>query len=213
MERLDLLEFPALFPADFFSFAFEVERVEDDFGAKKRFLLTDTHELLAEERFASFYLGWSQEGLFFQAEVDKVFEKSNPQNYKSGDALELFFDTRASKTAFTNQFCHHFLIFPEPIDGIQSKEVSRFRMEEDAHALAEPNALKVELEKHRKSYSVKVFIKADDLHGYDPKNMRKLGFSACVHRPVRPAQHFAISSAHFSIEEHPALWPTCNLKE
>lgn len=211
-----LLAMPGHFPSDFFSFSFNAEFVEkeSDFGAKKRFALPDTSPFLAERGFASFFLGWNYNGLFFASEVDKPYEKSLLPSYQSGDALELFIDTRDIKSAgFVSRFCHHLLILPQPVDGVQSKELTRFRFEEDSHPLPDPNFLKVDCDLHKKSYLLKVFIPAEILHGFDPKSFNRLGFTLCLHQVAGDPQHFALSEQGSSLEQHPALWPSFHLKQ
>ncbi len=169
-------------------------------------LLPDLTEWLAEEKFADVSLAWSESGIFVGVFVEKPFDEAFYPRYEEGDAVELFFDTRDLKTAgFATKFCHQFVFLPQAVQGIVAQEVTHFRTE-DTHPLCDPSELQVEAEVGKKSYALRIFIPSSCLYGYDPASFDRIGFTYRIHRHKGAAQHFALSSQHFSLEQHPRLW-------
>lgn len=208
--RLD--DLPALLPADFFAFNLPLYPTETG-ELKKRHLLPDLSSLLLEEHFADIWAGYNQKGLFFEIEVRQPFQSAAFPNYLNGDAVELFIDTRDLKTAgFPTRFCHHFLFFPQPVDGVHARELTHFRTE-DAHELCDSNALKIETEHTRRKYFLKIFIPTQCLHGYDPTSFKRLGFTYRICRPEGGYQHFNLSSTIYALPAHPSLWSSLTLED
>jgi hypothetical protein len=204
-----LEELPALSPLEFFSLETELRfaKTPPSSGLKrKQYMLPDTTEWLSEERFAEVGMSWSQAGIFLFLTVEKPFEEALYPRFTEGDALELFFDTRDVKTAgFASRFCHQFVILPQAVQGIQAQEISHFRTE-DTHPLCDAADLQVVSKLGKKEYELDVFIPAHCLHGFDPATFERIGFTYRIHRYRGKPQHFALSSQHFSIEQHPRLW-------
>ena len=200
---------PTLLPIEFFNLSAEISYAKALPTSRKlrlSHLLPDTSEWLGEERFAEVAMVWNGDGLCIEAYVDKPFEEANYPHYKSGDALEIFIDTRDLKTAgFATRFCHHFMVLPEAVQGVQALEVTHFRTE-DTHPLCDPSELVVTATFHQQSYSLRLVIPAQCLAGYDPQTCDKMGFMYRMHRYGGPPQHFTVSSDHFSIEQSPRLW-------
>jgi hypothetical protein len=177
----------------------------------KKYLLPQTSGLLGEESFADVALGWQEEGVFARMTVHHPFEEAIYPKYEEGNAIEMFFDTRDLKeSGFSTRFCHHFLILPQEVQGIRALELSRFRTE-DSHPLCDPASIEIHTEHHPKSFVVDTHFPAEILHGYDPRSFDRLGFTYCIHRPKRKAQHFAVSSRDIALAQHPSLWATCQL--
>jgi hypothetical protein len=208
--NLEVLEgLPALAPLEFFSLEGRLLYCKGSPSVaqmKSTYLLPDTTEWLAEERFADVALSWNEAGIAVHVFVDKPFEEAIYPNYAEGDAIELFFDTRDLKTAgFATRFCHQFVFLPESVQGIIAREVSHFRTE-DAHPLCDAAELQVVPHIGNKDYSLQIFIPSHCLHGFDPSSFERIGFTYRIHRYRGAPQHFALSSRHFSLEQHPRLW-------
>ena len=206
-DPVDRLEYaPAFFPVEFFAISSEIHFTKERPTLRKmrRFLLEDTSSLLGEEKFADVSLAWNEEGIYAALFVHKPIERMEASAFEKGDALELFFDTRDLKTAYcATRFCHHFLFLPEGERG--AREITHFRTE-DMHTLCDPSDLLLEIKSERKAYSMQIFIPTHCLHGLDPKNNSRIGFTYCIHRSGASPQHFSVSSKHFSIEQSPRLW-------
>jgi hypothetical protein len=202
MNREILEGMPALAPLEFFSIEGELRYSKSGRTSK----LPDMSEWLAEEGFAEVAAGWNETGIFLTVSVDKPFEEAFYPKFSEGDAVELFFDTRDLKTAgFATRFCHQFVFLPQPVLGIQAQEITHFRTE-DTHPLCDAADLSVTSKIGKKDYEMQIFIPSHCLHGFDPVSFERIGFTYRIHRYKGPRQHFALSSQHFSLEQHPRLW-------
>jgi hypothetical protein len=176
----------------------------------KKHLLPDLSSFHGDFPFAQVYMGWNKEGVAFLFEIRSPLKESFFPNFQDGDAVELFIDTRDVKTSgYTTRFCHHFFFLPEAVSSeserIQAGEITRFRTE-DAHPLCDPGSLFVEAKKFREHYALHIFIPSDCLHGYDPEQFNRLGFTYRVNRKGNSPQFFSASSEDFVIEQLPSLW-------
>jgi hypothetical protein len=206
-----LEEFPFFLPLTFFEVSFDVKYFK---GKKlnRDFLLLSTSKYLDEEEFAKVYFGWNDKGLYFLFEVEGIVEKICYPDFRKGDSIELFIDTRNVKTfGYTTKFCHHFLIFPKKHEGHYAKEITRFR-EEDMHKIANPKDFEVGVSEGKKRYLLDLFIPSKCLHGYDPSKFDKLGFTYRINRNLKDPQHFSVSSKEYVIEREPAFFATALLK-
>lgn len=195
-------ELPALTPVQFFALSWDCPYSKGPLPLSKEYCIPSTSELLAEEEFAAVYMGWNEQKI---ALIVKVKDRT------ASDQVELFFDTRDLKTrAHVSKFCHHFVFSPDEKDGFYGKEITRFR-NEDIHPLCDPSELFVDVESDDRAYMLKIEIPSVCLHGYDPQQFQRLGFTYRIQRENKPAQHFAVSSEEFSIEDRPSLWGTIKL--
>lgn len=210
----NLLEsLPAIYPLHFFSLSSDLNYLEDqqDLSFKKKFLLPDTSEYLAEERFADVYMAWNQDAVFVDVDIHKPLQDIVYPDFRQGDSIELFFDTRDLKTAgFPTKFCHHFVILPKEVQGVKAQEISKFRSEE-THPLCDPDEILTEMTPTKKGFSVRIGLPASILHGFDPASFDRLGFTYRINRASGAPQHFAISSKQYAIEQQPALWACLKL--
>jgi len=200
-----LEEIPSLPPLHFFTLAIDVPK-------EKKQLLLDTSPLLGEEPFADVKIAWNDAGLQFEVIFKIPFQGVSYPDFASGEAIELFLDTRDLKTAgFPTRFCHHFLILPKEVGGIQALEITKFRAEE-SHPLCDPADIFVETMLSKKTFQVKIGLPREILHGYDPRAFDRLGFTYRLHRTGGAPQHFSVSSRGVAIEKHPGLWATLRLE-
>lgn len=203
---------PSLSPLSFFKLSQKIlraEKIPSGIG-KGKFELLKTAELLGEEGFADIKMAWNREGLLFEIQVNKPFEDCFYPDFRKGDSVELFIDTRDLKTAgFFHKFCHHFLFLPQPVSQVQAQEISRFRTEE-AHPLCDFSDLSVETKFTGKNFSLFIKVSKEALFGFEPGVFHRIGFTYRINRPTKPSQHFTLSS---QIENHPALWASLSLEE
>lgn len=204
-------DLPGLSPVQFFGITTDCYYFKRELKPEKLFLLPSTVDLLSEESFADVYAGWSMEKLSFFFSVKVPFQKIGEGDFRKGDSIELFIDTRDLKTKSTvSRFCHHFVIFPVESQNFLAREITRFR-NEDMHRLCHPEDLQVTAELGAQSYTLAVEIPSHCLHGYDPLSFSRLGFTYRINRTSGPPQHFAVSSEEYTIEQHPATWGTLRL--
>ncbi len=206
-------DLPALSPVQFFGLACDCPFVKGSLKPEKNFLLPSTSDLMDEESFADVYAGWNFDKLSFFVEVRAPFQKSGDADFRRGDSVELFIDTRDLKTkGVISKFCHHFVFFPVETQNFYGRETTRFR-NEDMHRLCHPEDLQVSPDMDQNSYRIAIEIPSHCLHGYDPMSFSRLGFTYRINRTGAPPQHFAVSSEEYAIEQHPATWGTLKLQK
>lgn len=204
-------DLPALSPVQFFGLTADSLFIRGSLKPEKIHLLPSTSDLLDEESFADVYTAWNFEKLYFTISVHRPFSRIGEQDFRSGDSIELFIDTRDLKTkGVVTRFCHHFVFFPVETQNFFGREITRFR-NEDTHRLCHPEDLQVIPDMDEKSYRLCIEIPVHCLHGYDPLSFPRIGFTYRINRYEGPPQHFAVSSEEYTIEQHPATWGTLKL--
>ncbi|HAB98477.1 MAG TPA: hypothetical protein DCE71_01485 [Parachlamydiales bacterium] len=205
-------DLPALMPMQFFGLACDCLYLKGDLKPLPSYRLPSTSDCLDEEAFADFYCGWNEEKFSFRVDVRLPFQAIGEADFRRGDSLEIFIDTRDLKSKpVVSKFCHHFVFFPIEHQGSFGREISRFR-NEDTHRLCSPEDLEVQADLSENSYSLSIDIPAHCLFGYEPQVFTKMGFTYRLNRADRPPQHFSVSSQEYIIEQHPALWATLKLE-
>ncbi|MBF8263086.1 MAG: hypothetical protein HW387_751 [Parachlamydiales bacterium] len=195
-------EIPALSPVQFFALLWDCPYLKGEWRATAERRIPSTAELLGEDEFADLYMAWNEQKIIVEVQV---------RHRSAGDSVELFFDTRDLKTkAHVSKFCHHFIFSPDEKEGFFGRELTRFRGE-DIHRLADPKELITLPESDDHSYALRIEIPAVCLHGYDPIQFQRLGFTYRINRANLPSQHFAVTSEEFAIEQQPSLWATLKL--
>lgn len=175
------------------------------------YLLPDTSALTHEEHFADLALGWNEEGLEVYARINQPFHKSTYPILERGDSLEICVDTRNIKTSgYNTRFCHHFFSLAEASESRQAGELTKFRTE-DTHELCNPNDLAVQATMKKGFYILQFFIPAHCLVGYDPEQVKIIGFTYRINRAAGSSQHFSVSSADYQFEQQPSLWANVKL--
>ena len=212
-------EFPAINPLNFFQLTADCRRLPKAASSIFQltpknhhvFLLPNTCGVTGSLHFADIAMGWDKEGIEVYVNVNKKFDKCSFPDISNGDALELFIDTRDVKSAgYATKFCHHFFVLPESVDGNQAGEITRFRGE-DTHEICNPSDIKVKAHFLTNSYFLQIFIPAQCLHGYDPDQFNRMGFTYRVHRFGGSVQDFSVVSSDYAIEQQPALWSSLRL--
>jgi hypothetical protein len=204
----DSLPYLSFFP--FFSLSLNCYPLDSKKRWKKHHLLLDTSSYLNEEKFADLYWGWQEGGLCFRLEAKKAFEHVDRAEYKNGDALEIFLDTRDLKSKGLSAFCHHFVFFPEKVGGYLGKEITQFHSSE-IHPLCDPKELGAQSELLSSRYFLDIEIPASCLYGFDPARFDRLGFAYRLHRPENNPQNFSLSSFEFSLETQPTFWSSAKM--
>ena len=196
-----LKDLKPLNPSPFFELRGKIPKAEKKRQFKKG-LLPNATGLTGEARLITLALLWSPVGLYIEIGCKLGIE--------SGDQLDLFIDTRDLKTSnVITRFCHHFAF---DIEEERGTEVTRFRGE-DRHELADPELFHIKTEVKRSSYKTEIALPKEVLYGYDPSEFKRLGFNYRFKRKNGEKEHFNLSSDHFDIEKHPALWASMELIE
>ena len=200
----------ALSPINFFQMSVDCHYTANGLSGKK-YYLPNTSQLCGDEYFAKVALGWNEQGVESLVEVSQPYDQAHYPDVTRGDSVELMIDTRDVKTSgYNTRFCHHFFFLPEPIEGMQAGELTRFRTE-DKHELCDPNDLKVKSQTSSRNYSMKIFIPGHCLVGYDPEQFARLGFTYRINRSHGHPQHFSVVTNDYQIEQQPSLWSSLRL--
>ena len=196
----ELRSFP---PAAFFEMRLSIPRGDSKNPFKKRGDFLPSGALLtAEKQDVGLALVWTSQGLFAQVKIKLPLE--------NGDLLEIFIDTRDLKTCHVmTAFCHHFLFDPIKEEG---REISRFRGE-DRHPLADPSLFFVKMLPKERGYRLQIGMPKEVLHGYNPSEFKRIGFTYRLQKKNGEKRHLYLSSDFFSIERHPSLWTSLRLSE
>lgn len=204
-------DIPAMSPVQFFGLAADSHFRKEALKVEKKDLLPTTSDLLNEEHFADVYSSWNFEKLSFIFVMHVPYQRVIENDFRKGDSIEIFLDTRDLKTkGVVTRFCHHFVFFPLEVQNFYGREISRFRGE-DTHRLCHPEDLSIDVSLSSKSYAVSIEIPSHCLHGYDPLSFPRIGFTYQINRFGGKPQHFAVSSEEYLIEQHPATWGTLKL--
>jgi len=203
-----------ILPLDFFQVSVDVHPVEDVRSPlKKIHQLPDFSDYLFEDSFAAISVGWHEKGLKWEFKVASPFEECFFPDWRKGDSLEVWIDTRDLESAgFITRFCHHFVILSKPVDDFCAYEVTAFRGNE-SHDLCEPRLLKVESLIGKKSYTIQFFLPSESLHGYDPSAFDRFGCAFRINRFKETPMHFALSSDYWDIESQPSLWCSMQMRK
>lgn len=187
-----------LVPIPLFRFKFPLYKAEE-FPLEEKHLLPDLSDLNESPYHTPIYFGWNQHGLLIEVVTSK-------QEFTEDDSIELFIDTRDNKQGnYPTKFCHHFLIYPELIEGVFGKELTRFRGE-DTHDLANPKLFSVKHQKGRRGKILEIFIPKEALCGYDPEQFKRLGFT------YRCQSQLFSTSPQFSIEQNPSFYASFEME-
>lgn len=203
----------ALSPANFFAMMWDCPRLakRDQEPPFSKNALPNTGKLCHEYDFAEVAMGWHEEGLAFHIQVNQPYTQSHYPMVERGDSVELFIDTRDLKSAgFNTRFCHHFVFLPKSVEDHQWEERTHFRTE-DSHPLCDPSLIECKTTIKRDGYRMKIFIPAQCLHGYDPKQCDRIGFTYRINRAEGRPQHFSIVSQEYQIDQQPSLWASIKL--
>lgn len=197
-EEILFEKLPPLPPTDFFAL---------EMKAKKRGVLPDTMTLLAEKNFAKVALEVGESGIGVSIDFDAPFSQAFYPDYKKGDAVEIFIDTRRGNSSFMTLFCHHFLFLPKEVEGVQALECTVFRSDQ-RRPTSESSDLFIESRFKTHSYSLNLGIPKHALYGFDVEEVDKIAFSYCLYNKERGVQSFGILPEE---SKYPYLWPTITI--
>ncbi len=203
----------SLNPVHFFALSCDCHALsdKDQLPSLTAYALPSTQRLTQENAFAKIAMGWHEEGVALQIQVNQAIKHISYPQIEQGDSVELFFDTRDLKSSgFNTRFCHHFFFLPQAVEGISKGEKTHFRTE-DSHPLCDPQVLHCQMQAKKEGYQMKIFIPSQCLYGYDPKQFDRLGFTYRINRAGDAAQHFAVVSQDYQIEQQPSLWGSIQL--
>lgn len=193
-------------PVEFF-FGFEVDLYQKNGAFQKKHCLPELALIFHDEIFAQVSLAWDESGLYALVDVNQELNAQATDK----NSVELFIDTKNLKTTkTTHRFCHEFIFFPERIEGILGKEITRFRSE-DTHPYCLPEDLEVKVKRKSAGYQMEIYIPEKCLVGFQPEKGSSIGFTYRINREGKASQHFNLSSSHCQLEFCPHLWSSLKL--
>lgn len=194
---------------NFFSFVIPVFQKSAKKLTDKKYKLANLTEYKQTDPLEAVYCEYEEKGIRFHFCLAYPFQESKETDYRKGDSIELFLDTRDNKKSVgITKFCHHFVFFP---DSKQGKEITRFRLE-DRHDFCDPEALEVKSTFDKNSFSIEVFIPSYCLHGYDPNQFDRIGFCYRINRYKEEPIAFSALTEEFAIEKSPSIWASLQFK-
>lgn len=210
---MTLKDVPSLSIMDFLSVDIECKKKEKKNKANnKDFLLDNFSKCLSQDELSDVYLSYDDENLYCVAHVLTSFKKSFYPDYHRGDCLEVFINTRPSNESYVvTKFCHHFIFFPQQVEGLWGKEITKFR-NDDMHENCSSKDLEVEVEKKNDSYIISCSIPFRCLHGFEIQNFEDIGFSYRINIADQLPLDFVSSSFEYPIERLQLLWANVKFK-
>ena len=173
-------------------------------------LMPGLGELAGGEQYAALSLAWNERGLYLALDVPKqervVTNRANPG---SGDAIELFIDTRGAQASHrASQFCYHLVILPAPPGAAAGEPVIVQLPIRRALQRSQPIDLRAVRAASRfdaRGYSVELAFEPDALHGYEPRPGLRIGMAVAVHDIQRGRQLWG-ASPDSPYERDPSTW-------
>jgi len=206
----------------YFSFSFPIYRLREmpALSARPedwddRYLLPVTAGMDGVKPFAKVYAGWSPSGMWTAFRVDqKQPPRPRPERFWTGDACEVWIDTRGSRDAHKpTPYCHHFYLMPDGPQG-GTPPIGYLRMLRKSAGGQDPDLSKVKVARRTtdSGYAIEAFFPAEILNGYDPHDSPVIGFCYNVCSVSMGRMHLGLPEG-FRVWEDPSMWASCRLTE
>ena len=212
---------PLLAPAFLFRFSVpcryrKVLWSERGVALGEQFVLPCFGELEGKRLLADVRAAWNQEGVALEV---RVRGKKQPPwcrktRIEDSDGLQVWMDTRdAHNIHRASRFCHRFAFLPcgsgqgkrDPV----ATELPINRAKERPKPV-DTGVLQIKAKLHSDGYTLRVFVPARALTGYDPQDHPRLGFSYAIADRELGWQTFSVGP-EFPFQEDPSLWGTLEL--
>ena len=170
-----------------------------------------------ERQFGDVRLGWHEEGL---ALVVQVEGKTQPlwcrdSRLEDSDGIQVWIDTRATHSIHrAGRYCHRFVFLPSGGGRGEDPVADQLlinRARENARPVR-PRELQVKSHIGTSGYSLRAWVPAIALGGYDPHDHPRLGFTYALYDRELGLQTFATGPS-FPYDEDPSCWATLDLQK
>ncbi len=173
-------------------------------------------ELDEQRPFEQLRAAWNAGGLGFSLSVTgkKMPFSCDLDAPADSDGLQLWIDTRNTQSIHrASRFCHHFCILPAGAgtkrDRPTAVQLPIARAREET-PLANPDDVRVAVERRRKGYRLEAWLPGEALGGFDPDANPLLGFYYFV-RDAELGEQFLSVGQEFPFAHDPSLWSTLEL--
>ena len=144
----------------------------------------------------------------------KTKYKVDPRNFWQADCFEVWLDTRDVKDGHrANRYCHHFFFLPGGSGRDGKGPIGRQTSIDKAREQAPPcpeEAIKVGLRRLKRSYQMEIFLPAEGLNGYQPREFDRLGFNYVLHDLELGSQSWSVDRTP-PFDGDPSRWGTAQL--
>ena len=181
--------------------------------------LPDLAALHFQPSFASAYAGWTLDGLALGFAVGHHPERQDPAHPLRSDGVEIWIDTRDSRTARKlTRFCHHFRILPRGLGRRPFFEQVRAGADggtddegPDAQQLRVAVKTPGPRQRGAEGYALEVFLSRELLTGYAPMEATSIGLGYRV-RSSRAGVQDLTFGERFPLWRNPSLWMSARLE-
>ncbi|MGD9857013.1 MAG: hypothetical protein AB7U20_18850 [Planctomycetaceae bacterium] len=166
--------------------------------------------------FGEIRIAWNERGVGIGVRVTGKSHPpvSDPESLGETDGLRIWIDTRCTQSVHrAGRFCHQFEFLPVGggDDGMQP--VSALwpvaRANEDSPPY-DSDLLPILSEINDEGYTLEAWLPADSLHGFDPAQQPRMGFSYALHDAELGLQCLSLGP-EFPFPSDPSLWCTLEL--
>ncbi len=178
----------------------------------EQFRVPDLMAIDGRVAFADVYAAWNERGLYFFANFRKAAAaRVDGRRPLEGDGLQIWVDTRDVRNAHrASRYCHHFYFLPGK-DKRKSRGGQVRIRHARAHAkLCEPEELPSACRVHGIGYGMEVHLPAEKLTGFDPEEIRRLGFTYVL-KDQKLGRQYWTADEPLPVSYDPSLWGTIEL--
>lgn len=170
----------------------------------------------SQRNFADVRLAWNELGIGFQVAVSgkDQLPQGDASRPRSSDGVSLWIDTRDARTSHrASRYCHQFHFLPT--GGGPDKDEPAFVQTKINRALQDApispaSAVPFRVTRTKGDYLLEAFLSAATLHGFDPEQNPRLGFTYAVRDAELGEQVLSVGS-EFPYWEDPSLWSVLEL--
>lgn len=182
----------------------------------KRFLVPDLMPLEGRTSFADIFMAWNETGIYFAVHLKEKTNPItvNPDRPESADSFEVWLDMRDARNVHqATRYCHQFVFLPggggrggkQPV----ARPVNITRGPEKAR-LCDPEILQAAVQAVRQGYALEIAIPSEALHGFNPAEHPRLGFTYYLNDTHRGMQWWSVNK-QFRFQDNPSMWGTAVL--
>ena len=182
----------------------------------RRFLVPDLMAVEGQSSYADVYLAWNDEGLYLAVNVKG---KANPitiepVQFWDADCFEIWLDMRDARTMHhAGRYCHQFVFLPAGGGGDGASPEARpidITRGPGEGRVCDPEILSVAVRKTKQGYAMEAAIPTEALHGFDPVEHPRLGFTYHLNDTHLGAQWWSVDR-RFRFHDNPSMWGTAVL--